>query len=203
MLFDIINTDKKTVENLINAYRLALEYKRRGVAVPHKYVMSFFNIWSSVAARRDYIANHPNLQITKGSPMAHPVSFKAFEQFAEKGMSEIGAIPIVIWIIAGVISTAATAAGTIYVWEQFQPKYDASKQNLKQSEELKKVLADVDPEVRDQILEDLEGQLDDAYYAGLREGTWKGRLNIGKPVIYALGGFLLISWFMNRKQQKG
>jgi hypothetical protein len=96
------------------------------------------------------------------------------------GFSGLGIIPIVIIVVAAVVAGAGTTALVI-----LKPWKDASNIDLKESKELKELLANADPAVAEKIRTDLKSQVVDAYNLGNRQGTWGSIWSIGKYVLIA------------------
>jgi hypothetical protein len=79
------------------------------------------------------------------------------------GLSGLGIAPMVIGAIIGVVVGLATAAFLYYL---FKPAYDESTVNLKISKRLKQALDSLPEADRQQVINDLEHQIDDAYNQG-------------------------------------
>ncbi len=203
---EIVAADAKTYINLINAYALAKEYKKRGVVIPQSIVNQFFTIWQQLQTRQSKIKEDKNLLNQTGVPNADtPAKQQAltdFVTFVQAGSKSIGIIPVIAYVIIAVaiaVSVAATTAVVLY--NKYKPDYDRSKANLKQSEELKKLLNDLDPETRQKIVDDLEKQIDDAYAKGKTAGKFSGSMGIIKPVALLLGGYFIFTKFINSQKK--
>ena len=206
LLSELVINDRLALANLMSAYRMAIEYKKRGISVPQSMVMEFLRLWRNIQGRRDYILSQKEIKAKTGTPnpknKVESDTARYFEDFVRNSgqmpVTSLGALPVLAIVFVAVLASGATL-GIAYA---LRPTYDESKVNLKQSEELKAALAELDPETRDKILADLEAQIDDAYNAGKRAGNWGGMSKILKPAALLLGGYYVVTRFMDREKRR-
>ena len=120
---------------------------------------------------------------------------------ARGGCSYVGAAPIVIAAIVGIAVVSGVAAYTIY--QNLKPQYDASVTDLKQSDALKKALETLTSAEKNEVVNDLEKQIDDAYNKGRSDSFFSGAFSVLKPIAFAVGGWYLIQLFIKKQTKKG
>lgn len=105
-------------------------------------------------------------------------------------LAGLGALPLIVWgaiiLVAGLASGAALKT-------VFEPDYETSTVDFEISKDLEKALADLSPELRQKILNDIERQIDAAYGRGGSRTNWLNLFGIGLPATLALavGGIAL------------
>jgi len=132
-----------------------------------------------------------------GYPKKYAKLIEGYKSIVES-ITGIGVIPIIIIIIVFAIG-AASAVACYYA---FRPRYDESKVDLKVCKDLEDALSKMDPVKANKIKESLETQIDDAYNAGKTSGKFDGMFTFVKPVAFALGGFYLITKFIDHQTTK-
>lgn len=115
------------------------------------------------------------------------------------GCSSIGAVPVIAAVVAGIAVVSGVAAYAVY--QSLKPKYDSSVADLKQSDALKKALETLTADEKNEVVNDLEKQIDDAYNKGKSDSFFSGAWSVIKPIAFAVGGWYLIQLFI--KKQSG
>ncbi|GHT78408.1 hypothetical protein FACS189464_1800 [Bacteroidia bacterium] len=169
----ILRQDVQTMNNLNEASALLTTLRAKGVntAASEKKL-------TDITARLQ--TRQTELQKSSWCKVKDKISdgWKSVKNFF--GLSGLGIVPIVIIAVAAVV---AGAGGTALVI--LKPWKDASNIDLKESKELKELLASADPTVAEKIRTDLKSQVVDAYNLGNRQGTWGSIWSIGKYVLIA------------------
>lgn len=162
----------------------------------HKKVLRYlaYNLW----LRQGYLLNSGLAKSYKtGYPSNYTSLINGYKKLVES-LTGIGIIPIIVIVIVFALG-AATAVGAYYA---FRPRYDESKKDLKISYELEKALEKLSPEDAQLVKQNLEKQIDNAYNSGKEQGTFSGMFSFVKPIAFALGGFWLITKFIDNQTKR-
>lgn len=190
---DLVESDKKVFESLLRIAPLLSVAKQKGVETS-VYEKQFKTLTDRLASRQDALKKSTVIKWQTGVKKGYESMMTWFKDLYSK-ISGIGVFPI-----AGIVVTAvATAALGVGAYFTFKPKYSESTVDLKISSDLENLLKKTDPETASKIKVDLEKQVDTSYNQGKTDEKFSGMWAIIKPLAIALGGYLLITTFINRK----
>lgn len=197
----LVNNDMKINESLIRTANLLQSLKNKGVKTD-SYNNEYKSLLNRYIQRQNKIKNSKILKWKTGLKRGYEklsVGFKTFlsTQFGIN-ISGIGAIPI----IAVVVSAVAGAGLAVLAYFAFKPEYDESKTDYKKIIELENVLNKVDPNTAGKIRQEIEKQIDTAYYKGETSGKFSGAFKIVKPLAMAFLGFWGITKFLDSQKNK-
>lgn len=156
---DLVATDYKLYHNLLFIGENIAQLRAKGVNTTG-FSADFDKLLKQWAARRDKLARNQYItEIKDGFD-------KSYIWIKSKWDALVSAVvTLSVGAIVGVAFVGGIAA-SIVLYQLFKPDYDTSKKNLKESDDLKKLLAQADPATAAKIRKQLEGQIDDTYNTG-------------------------------------
>lgn len=193
--------------NKSNAYVAAL--KAKGVNTAN-YEKKLVELASSYTKRQQEVNNHQNIKTERSgvlSKVAEGASWlwgKVTSIFSgtEEEADNLGIAPIIIAVIVPVIKWACVAISAYFLYKAFKPSVEQSHIDLKQSEELEKALSTLNPEERQKVEKDIQGQIDLAYNKGKSEGSsLSSFLSTAKTLALIAGGVYLFKKFVLDKKK--
>jgi hypothetical protein len=205
MLNEIVTNDKQTYLNLEYTRVLLDDIIKRGNAFTPTQLQNYLATRNSFAERQNALKTDKNLKTKDWIDDNIITGFRAWLILKSRGLSGLGAIQV----LPIAITAVAVLALTVALYYTFRPKYSDSVRDLKISKALKTALENLEPEVAQEVRDDLEKQIDDAYNAGNSQGTFDQLLTTGKYVL--IGGSLLWAFLkvyplvvneVNKSQQK-
>lgn len=192
---DLIAVNKSIYLRLLQSSALLEQAKKAGKNTS-SYDATFKALNDRFAARQKEMQQDTNIKVSTGFESAWQKAYSIYKSFCAS-IGGIGVAPVVVAAI--VVAITAVAGVTAYaVYQSLKPKYDSSVTDLKQSDNLKKALESLTAEQRNEVVEDLEKQIDDAYNQGKTDGVFSGYWGILKPVAIAAAGWYLINLFINK-----
>jgi len=199
LLTAIVDNDKKTYTNLLDAYKLYKDLKTKKIVIPQTLEKKFVDIYDSLSERQAKIKTLDGVKCTTGraKDTATSESLTAWV-YSAQSIRGIGFVQLVVIIVAALIIGAGTAAAVYYAT---RPDYEDSKADLKESELLKKALSTLTPDQQTLVRTDLNKQIDDAYNAGKKQQKLTDffKSTVGK-IIVAGAVFLGASYFLQQKK---
>ncbi|MCK9618648.1 MAG: hypothetical protein M0R21_12530 [Lentimicrobiaceae bacterium] len=198
----ILKNDLEIFKTLVRCANIIIALDKNNIdTTKHKKVLKYLSY--SLGTRQGYLINSGlAVSYKTGYPKAYTDLINGYKKIVES-LTGIGIIPVLVIIVVFAIG-AATAVGAYYA---FRPRYDESKKDLKISNELEKALSTLSPSEAEKVKNELEKQIDNAYNSGKEQGTFSGMFSFIKPLAFALGGFWLITKFVDsqtrRKEKNG
>jgi len=186
----LFDNQKEIVERNLLCGRLIAYHDQKGISVPVEYRKQLYALQTRMEAREITIQGTPGLSdfVTQT-----PSGYSSFSGDLTNFMGDpkIGIAPIVIAIIVTVVISAIF---TILIMNALKPAYSESTSDLKVSKDLAKALATLDPETRQKVVNDLEGQVDAANVQGKMDGSGASTWNTIKSVGLVAAGIFLLPW---------
>lgn len=195
----LIASDRKVYDSLLVLSNLIASQKKNGCNVS-RYESNFKDLSEKLSYRQAALKNTSWFGGIKTAASGVWEKMKSAYNSIVASISGIGVIPAIVVVVA-VAALIVGSTATIAVYYALKPKYDESKADLKQTEELKEAVAKLSPEKGDKLLKDLEQQVDDAYSQGQTDGKLGGMFSIIKPLAIGAIGFVLVTKFL--ESQKG
>lgn len=185
----MIENDKQTLTNLLICAQYCKLLTEKGYNVT-TYMSTIKNAYLSLYNRNQKLKKSPGFD-DKTSGSNNLTGFApALTSIVNN--PNIGVIFTTGAVIALIIAAIVTGAVATAIYYGFANDADKAAKDLKVSDDLKKVLENVDPAVRQRILSDLGKQIDEAYSAGKKSGiSWWTILKYGGV---AAGTFFLIRY---------
>ena len=192
MLNAIIANDKLIFEHLTYIKKLGDEMSARRMPIASSHLFRQPGFAAKFHQLRDrYIDRQTALQednaIKTKSWIDEKISAIKIWAKVNYGLGAVPAIPVAIGAVVGVVASVA-------IYYAFKPRYSESAQDLRISKQLKDLLSTAEPEVAREITEDLERQIDKAYNAGKRDGTFGGLAKLVQYGLFAGGSIALFVW---------
>ncbi|MGC3979035.1 MAG: hypothetical protein QM751_12915 [Paludibacteraceae bacterium] len=194
MLDEMMSNNMKIYENNLLCAGLISKLSEQNIALPADYAKQLYALQLRLEVRNDRLNQCSLLTIDK---QTSPAGFELYRSELESFMgTKIGATvpqkiaPILIVIIVSVIFTALVG---LSLYNMFKPDYTDSKADLKVSDNLTKAIATLSPEARQEVLNDLEGQIDKAYVEGKMSGSGMGIIKTIGYALAAFAGFIVIT----------
>ena len=203
-LSDVVAVNKSIYLRLLQCSVLIQEAVNQGKsAQASQYANTLKSLNNRLYERQKSLENNAYLKVKTAFESAWQKGFNIYQKLlsAIGGCSYVGAAPIVIAAIVGIAVVSGVAAYTIY--QNLKPQYDASVTDLKQSDALKKALETLTSAEKNEVVNDLEKQIDDAYNKGRSDSFFSGAFSVLKPIAFAVGGWYLIQLFINKQTNKG
>lgn len=167
MLKALAENDKATNAHL-EYIREVLQAQRESGLENNPLEAKYDRILQSYSRRQDEIKNSRLVKI-QGS-IKKAVSW--FRNMLGLGnINGLGGLPRVPPAVAMLFGLPGMA---LAIYQFFEPRYQDSTRDLKESKELKELLDKTDPATAQKIRDDLEGQIDDAFAAGKNRGMFGG-----------------------------
>lgn len=204
-LADLVSVNKSIYLRLLQSSVLLQQASAAGANYNTlaPYIAKLNQLNGQLATRQTELENSTLIKCKTAFDSVWQKAYGAYKKLIETiaSVSGIGVAPVVIAaVVVGITAVAGVAAYSIYT--ALKPKYDASVADLKQSDELKRALESLTPEEKNKVVEDLEKQIDDAYNEGRKDATFSGAWAIIKPLALAVGGWYLISMFIEKQTKK-
>lgn len=191
----IINNDKKLIKRLVVIGNQLIELKKEGADVT-KYVKRFEILVKRYNRRQSLLKNSKTLEFTQEAAISLT---KLFLIFTRPGGISIGVVPAVVLPIGELIAVLVAATAAYFI---FRPELDDSLVDLDVSTELQDVLDQLDPELKDEILEDLEEQIDNAAEKGASAINTDEIINKIRNIAIGVGVFILAKEVLQLEQSK-
>ena len=168
-----------------------------------QYATILKNLNNRLYNRQKELESNVYLKVKTAFESAWQKGFNVYQKLlsAIGGCSQIGAAPVIVAAIVGIAVVSGVAAYTIY--QNLKPQYDASVTDLNQSDTLKKALETLTADEKNEVVNDLEKQIDDAYNKGKRDSFFSGAFSVLKPIAFAVGGWYLIQLFIKKQSKQG
>jgi len=200
----MLSNDEKIRKNIVSSLKKLVIAKKANRINNVEYVSKLKDVYS-IYTRWQTRQNFIKSGIAKGeiSPTIK-IEDKELAQSVQQVENGIGAIPVIIIVI--ILVAALSVTGTLLVMNAIEPKYSESEVDLKKSALLEKALSNLTPEEQQEVVNDLEKQVDDAYGQGVDDGNSETLMGTVKTVGIALISIFLaykgIEWNNNRKKTK-
>ncbi len=188
LLNNLMSNEQNILEENLVCARLISYLDAKGVTVTSAQRQQLYDLQTRLQAREADILQAPGLSQFQYS---QPAGFSNFSSDLQNFMSNpgIGIAPILLAII---ISSVITAVFAFLLYEYLKPTYAESKADLKVSADLAKALSTLDPETKQKVITDLNGQVDAAYVQGKMDGSGGSILSTLKSGALILGGIFLL-----------
>lgn len=187
-LSDCANVDKSIYLRLLQCAELIRKAAAKGVSVA-KYRQQLITLNNRLAARQQAFATSKLLKVKNAFNSAWTAAYKVYKNVLNG--TGIGASPIIISAIAvAIVAVGGVSAWAVY--QQFKPRFTEATTDLHQSELLKKALESLTSEEKNDVVNDLERQIDDAYKEGENSASFSSALKLfgviagGVAVVYML-----------------
>lgn len=169
---EIVKTDQNIFHSLLRSAESINRISAKGKDTA-AYQAKFIELARRFSGRQRRLKE--NFQVKTGY-------IKEYETLKSKyaggsGVNGIGALPLIPVAIIAIVAISAISAAVYYA---LRKDYDDGKQDLVISSELEGLLMKADPETRQEIVNDLEGQIDTAYKRGKDDQKWENTFNILK-----------------------
>lgn len=196
---DLIAINKSIYLRLLQSAAL-LEQARNAGKNTTSYAATFKELNDRYAARQKELQQDTLIKTSTGFEKAWNKAYSIYKSLLAS-IGGIGVAPVVVAAIVVAI-TAVAGVSAYAVYQSLKPKYDSSVTDLKQSDKLKAALESLTAAERNEVVEDLEKQIDDAYNQGKSDGTFSGYWGIIKPLAIAAAGWYLINLFINKNSRR-
>ena len=196
---DLIAINKSIYLRLLQSAAL-LEQARNAGKNTTSYAATFKELNDRYAARQKELQQDTLIKTSTGFEKAWNKAYSIYKSLLAS-IGGIGVAPVVVAAIVVAI-TAVAGVSAYAVYQSLKPKYDSSVTDLKQSDKLKAALESLTAAERNEVVEDLEKQIDDAYNQGKSDGTFSGYWGIIKPLAIAAAGRYLINLFINKNSRR-
>lgn len=196
---DLIAINKSIYLRLLQSAALLEQAKNAGKNTS-SYDATFKELNDRYAARQKELQQDNLIKTSTGFNSAWQKAYNIYKGV----LSWIGAIGVAPAVVAAIVVAITAVAGVsaYAVYQSLKPKYDSSVTDLKQSDKLKAALESLTAADRNEVVEDLEKQIDDAYNQGKSDGTFSGYWGIIKPLAIAAAGWYLINLFINKNSRR-
>ena len=181
LINDLIKNDIGVRKSLTRSMALMGELQKKN-QLPSNLQKKYSQLYARVSNREYKLKNSTLLRVQTGISSTYN-KFMDDWGLSFLKISGIGVVPIVAWIIGGVVVAGLGAGVTAY----FLSYHGESKVDLKISTDLEKALATLDPVTASKVKKDLQGQIDDSFSKGYTKG--KGSTMFGNLKVL---GFLLL-----------
>lgn len=201
-LNDVVAVNKSIYLRLLQCSVLIEELVKKGqTAKATEYAKTLKTLNDRLYNRQKALESNTYIKVKTAFESAWKKAYNVYSSLMSSisGCS-IGAAPIVVAAIVGIASVAGVTAYAIY--QNLKPQYDASVTDLKQSDALKKALSSLTEGEKNEVVEDLEKQIDDAYNKGKSDAFFSGAFSILKPIAFAVGGWYLINLFIKKQSRR-
>lgn len=201
-LNDVVAVNKSIYLRLLQCSVLIEELVKKGqTAKATEYAKTLKTLNDRLYNRQKSLESNTYIKIKTAFDSAWKKAYNVYSSLMSSisGCS-IGAAPVVVAAIVGIAAVAGVTAYAIY--QNLKPQYDASVCDLKQSDALKKALSSLTDEEKNEVVEDLEKQIDDAYNKGKSDAFFSGAFSILKPIAFAVGGWYLINLFIKKQSRR-
>ena len=199
--------DTEIHKNLVLATKKLIEIKKANKISNALYlknwneIKSIYKNWQN---RQNFVKNAINKGEVKSVRNYEDKLLMQLMSEAERGtMGFVISTTAAIIIIALIAATAVTI--TLLVQNALKPKYSESSVDLKRSKLLNQALDTLTPEQKQEVINDLEKQIDDAYNQGYKDGnsdTLLGNLKTLAIVgLAAFGTFKFMEYQENKKSK--
>lgn len=192
-LTDIKNVDASIFLRLLQCAELIKQAQAAGVSVKNAYLTKLKTLNNRLAARQKLLTSSSLLSVQSAFNTSWTTAFNAYKSILSNiGAAAVSSSPLII----GAIAVSILATGGVTAWSLYQmlkPTYEEAVVDLSQSETLKKALASLTPNEQNDVVNDLEKQIDDAYNQGKNEA---GLNSYVVPILVAAGavaGLYIIS----------
>lgn len=202
-LDDIVAVNKSIYLRLLQCSVLIEELVKKGqTAKAAEYANTLKTLNQRLYNRQKTLESSPYIKVKTAFESAWKKAYNVYSSLMSSisGCSTIGAAPIVIAAVVGIVAVAGVTAYAIY--QNLKPQYDASVTDLKQSDALKKALSSLTEGEKNEVVEDLEKQIDDAYNKGKSDSFFSGAFTVLKPIAFAVGGWYLINLFIKKQSRR-
>lgn len=204
-LTDLVAVNKSIYLRLLQSSVLLQQAYQNGVNYNTiaAYTAKLTQLNDNLAARQKELEQSTFIKCKTAFESVWEKAYNVYKKLIEtvSSISGIGVAPVVVAaVVVAITAVAGVAAYSIY--QALKPKYDASVIDLQQSDELKRALESLTPEEKNKVVEDLEKQIDDAYNEGRKDATFSGAWSIIKPLAIAVGGWYLITMFIDKQAKK-
>ena len=180
---NMLYTDRQIALNIGKIYGLLAQKRKQGLvsdATYHTYKTTLKKMFAIIMEHQAMVLRYkPYLQVqTKLNSWVDSL----------KNWLGLGAVPLVV-----VIGLAAGVGALIAVvlYYIFKPRYDSSRINLKISKKLEQALNSLSPQDRQEVAQDLEHQIDNAYNQGRTDQSFASLGSWGKWMLLGAGVYLL------------
>lgn len=201
-LNDVVAVNKSIYLRLLQCSVLIEELVKKGqTAKATEYAKTLKTLNDRLYNRQKSLESNTYIKVKTAFESAWKKAYNVYSSLMSSisGCS-IGAAPIVVAAIVGIAAVAGVTAYAIY--QNLKPQYDASVTDLKQSDALKKALSSLNEVEKNEVVEDLEKQIDDAYNKGKSDAFFSGAFSILKPIAFAVGGWYLINLFIKKQSRR-
>lgn len=192
----LVENDIEIFHTLIISANLIQGLKNRG-ANTLSYEKEHDKLVKRHAERQDKIKTSKALKWKTGLKKGYQKLRDKYIEYLKKTYG-LGAVPVIA-VIVGVAIGAGLSAAAYFA---FRPAYDESKQDLVISKDLEKALENIDPETKQKVLSDLEGQVDVAYRRGEERGKFSGVFGTIKILAFAVLGYLAVTKVMDYQKSR-
>lgn len=191
MIDELVENNRQIYENILLCAGLISKLEAKGIPVSSDLRNKLFTLYQKLDYRNNHLLNSSFLKVqSTGIPTGFSTYSEDLNKFVSDpkitGTSRIGILPVVIYIIGSVI---ITALATWIIYLIFKPDYTDSKADLKVSKDLSKALSSLSPAAKQEVLNDLNGQIDKAYVEGKMSGSGMSTLKTAGYAAAALLGF--------------
>lgn len=201
-LNDVVAVNKSIYLRLLQCSVLIEELVKKGqTAKATEYAKTLKTLNDRLYNRQKSLESNTYIKVKTAFDSAWKKAYNVYSSLMSSisGCS-IGAAPVVVAAIVGIAAVAGVTAYAIY--QKLKPQYDASVTDLKQSDALKKALSSLTEGEKNEVVEDLEKQIDDAYNKGKSDALFSGAFSILKPIAFAVGGWYLINLFIKKQSRR-
>lgn len=188
----LIIIDQAIYLNLLNAYRKMLALHKAGIKIPQSEFNLMISTYRRLMERQQKIEDTDEIEVKTGFPaskMKYQQSwYKTLDTALNKKVNGLGIIPVIVIIIVAVVAIGATVA----IYELLRPDYEDSKSDFRLSKDLDEKLKQYLPkDVYEQLQEEGEKEVDDAYNAGKTKQKIADIWGFVKYPVLIVGGFLI------------
>lgn len=192
IITQMIENDKQSLTNLLICAQYCKLLSEKGYNVT-TYMSQIKNTYLSLYNRNQKLKKSPGFSDKTYGTNTLTSYAPALTSIVNN--PSIGLILTTGAIVAIIIAAVVAGAVATAVYYGFKNESENAERDLKISDDLKSVLENVDPEVRQRILSDLENQIDEAYKAGKRSGlSWWDIIKYGGV---AFGTFFIVRYIKN------
>jgi hypothetical protein len=189
----LIDSDETILKNLVKS-RVIIETARKNKTLTNAHVNTYNALITRHSARQNKIKSSKLLKVQTGVSKAYSDLMTKMGLSSLK-ISGVGAVPVIAWVLGAVVITGTSAAVTA----AFLGAFKESASDLVVSANLEKALSTLSPQAAQEVKEELQEQIDNAYKEGAASGSGSTMLSNIKTLGLVLLGAFAANKFLNNK----
>lgn len=199
---DIIKMDRLTFENLVKSYKHCQAIQKNGKKPPADILKKMAEVYNSLGDRQEKLKNMSGTSYRTAALKDQQASAGMYSMLSNaRSIRGVGWIQLVVILVVFIIGAASAVA----VYYSIKPDYTDAKADLKISTDLEKALATLSPESAQNVRDNLEQQIDNAYNQGKTDNKFSDFFSfsgLGKTALFGVLGFVGLKALMKKKGSK-